>query len=126
MIDKNKYDYWNEEDVIEEIIRKSLCNIKELKKIIVPDDISQENYNKQIEDLENIIYDVKDECNSLNDLLQENQSELEELKYEIENGNADYVIGNYDELKRRMEINGFWNDDIEFFFENLVRFSNKL
>ena len=36
------------------------------------------------------------------------------------------VVGDYDELKRQMEMNGFWNDKIEFWMENFCRFHNNL
>lgn len=53
------------------------------------------------------------------------EEEYETLEKEIYNDNY-CVIGDYDELKRQMEINGLWDDKIEFWMENFCRFHNNL
>ena len=129
MIEKEKYDYWKEESTISDIVRDSWDNIRELKKVIVPKNIDQEKYDlgvKKLDDLEKVIDNLKEDCDALNEIASESESDLEELKYELESGIADYVIGNYNELKKRMEIAGLWQDKMDFFFENLIRYSNKV
>ncbi len=56
----------------------------------------------------------------LNEMLEEEYRELEEDLYK----NQYCVIGDYDELKRQMEANGFWSDELEFWMENFCRFYN--
>mgnify|MGYP003297483506 CR=1 FL=1 len=68
---------------------------------------------------------TQEECDSLNDLAAESETDLEELKYELENGTADYIIGNYDELKRRIEIAGLWNNDLEDLFKVCNKYNVK-
>lgn len=58
----------------------------------------------------------------LNEMLEEEYRELEEDLYK----NQYCVIGDYDELKRQMEMNGFWSDELEFWMENFCRFNNSI
>lgn len=125
----NDYDYWQEEKEINNVASDCWANIREIKKALIPAKENEELNAKGIEQidlLESNIDNLKDRCNSLNDDLAETVDELGELKYELEQGNASYIIGNYDELKRRMQIEGIWKDEMDYFFENLVRYSNKI
>jgi chaperonin cofactor prefoldin len=58
----------------------------------------------------------------LNEMLEEEYRELEEDLYK----NQYCVIGDYDELKRQMEMNGFWSDELEYWMENFCRFHNSI
>lgn len=117
------YDYWQEEELIEKTFDKSYDIIEEIKGFIVSDNPEIEN---KLELLCNTIEQIKDVCLALNDRFDDVNSEYENAKYELEQGEGNFVIGNYNELKRKMEIAGFWQDEMEFFFENLIRYSNKV
>lgn len=124
MIEKENYDYWEEDSKIDHIVDKQQILIQEIKDLM-----KQKEYDKSIEKIENleeIINSLKTECNELNELAEDSTSELYNLQEELDGGYADYVVGNYEELKKQMARAGLWKDDMDYFFENLIRYSNKL
>ena len=123
MIEKEKYDYWEEEKLINNIADKSYDIIEETKNLIGSNNNEVEN---KLELLSNTIEQIKDVCLALNDGFDDVNSEYENAKYELEQGEGNFVVGNYNELKRQMEIAGLWQDKMDFFFENLIRYSNKV
>lgn len=81
--------------------------------------------NSFIRKVENTIEKQDNEISRLgrlNEMLEEEYRELEEDLYK----NQYCVIGDYDELKRQMEMNGFWSDELEFWMENFCRFNNSI
>jgi hypothetical protein len=52
------------------------------------------------------------------------EEEIGEMKHELRNAEGNYLIGNYNELKRILETSGVWNEKLEDVMENIVRFHN--
>lgn len=123
MMEREKYDYWEKEELIEKTFNKSYDIIEEVKGVIVSDNPEIE---KKLTLLSETIDKMKDICVSLNDDFDDVNSEFENIKYELEQGEADYIVGNYNELKRQLEIAGFWRDEMEYFFVNLIKYSNQI
>ena len=65
MIEREKYDYWKEESTISDIVRDSWDSIRELKKVIVPENVDEEKYNlgiQKLDNLEKVIDDLKEDA----------------------------------------------------------------
>lgn len=54
------------------------------------------------------------------------EEEIGEMKHELRNAEGNYLIGNYNELKRILEISGAWNEKLEDVMENIVKFNNTI
>lgn len=124
MIAREIYNYWDESSKIDKIVDRTDDIIDDIKDLI-----TKKEYDKsldKLENLENLIGELKKECEELNDFANDGISDLYNLQEELEGGYANYVVGNYMELKRQMEIAGFWKDEMDNFFESLIRYSNKL
>ena len=52
------------------------------------------------------------------------EEDIGEMKHNLTNADGNYLIGNYNELKRVLEISGVWNDKLEEVMENIVKFNN--
>lgn len=73
----------------------------------------------------NAIIDCYEDILTMNELeIESLEEEIGEMKHELGNANGNYLIGNYDELKRVLEIRGVWNEKLEDIMENIVRFNN--
>jgi hypothetical protein len=124
MITREIYDYWDESSKIDEIVDQTYDIIDDIKDLI-----TKKEYDKSLdkfENLEDLIGELKKECEELNDFADDGISDLYNLQEGLKGGYANYVVGNYAELKRQMEIAGFWKDEVDNFFESLIRFGNKL
>ena len=52
------------------------------------------------------------------------EEDIGEMKHNLTNAEGNYLIGNYNELKRVLEISGVWNEKLEEVMENIVKFNN--
>ena len=78
-----------------------------------------------VDELNNTIIKQDEEISRAEKRYRALEEEYEALEEEMYKDNY-CVVGDYDELKRQMEMNGFWNDKIEFWMENFCRFHNNL
>lgn len=58
------------------------------------------------------------------DSVEEEVSLLKEQIIDCKEAKGNCLIGNYNELKRVLTLNGVWNDELEDAMENIVKFNN--
>ena len=72
--------------------------------------------------LKSALSKIKETTDAIIDCYEDILSIKEREIYSLENDG--YVIGDYDELKRILEINNLWNENLEYVLENVVKFNN--